>query len=163
MVKGDVQAFPHGPNSIWRLRKVLLSKGFRHILFQKCKSTINAIQSHTGKQHNIIWITIFYLHFDKTLHSMSLFSAVRPSFNINLDREERPERHLSPRSKIMSKLVATRKFCPVEKSYVFFLSAGWISLISESRFRNLLLCFPPLLGKRVTRWCSGTNSRRDFL
>ena len=100
------------------------SKGSHHITFQKCESTINTIQSQTGKQCNIIWITLFELDFGKTNRSTSLFSAVRPSSDIFLDRGESPERHASPRTKIMSKLAATRKFCPDKKSLVFFDAAG---------------------------------------
>ena len=100
-----------------------MSKRSRHILFRKYNSTMHAIQSHTGKQYNIIWITIFELHFGKTLHSMSLFSATRRSLDILLDRGESPERQLSSRFKIMSKLTATRNLCPVKKSSVHFHTA----------------------------------------
>ena len=67
--------------------------------------------------------SVFETEFGKTPHSMSLFSAVRSSLDTILDREERPERHLSPRSKIISKLAATRKLCPVKISLVYFPSA----------------------------------------
>ena len=71
------------------------------------------------------------------------------SLDIILDRGERPNAQLSPRTKIMSKLVATRKFCPIKKSYVFFTAAVSISLIPESKFRNLLSWVGAMVGAAV--------------
>ena len=85
-----------------------------------CESIISTIQSQTGNQYNIAWITVFDNEFGETLHSMSLVSAVRRSLNIILDRGESPERQLSPRSKIMSKLAATRNLCWIKKVQFFF-------------------------------------------
>ena len=53
------------------------------------------------------------------MNSISIFSAVRPSLDMSFDSGESPNAQLSPRSKIMSKLAATRKFCPLKKSFLF--------------------------------------------
>ncbi len=112
---------------------------------------------------------------------MSLFSAVRPSLDIILDREERPERHLSPRSKIMSKLAATRKFCPVKKISFSFQRCAWLDIgksienstdlslnysIENSTDYAKICLFPPfcncLLGYRTTSFDSTEQSRTDI-
>ena len=64
-------------------------------------------------------IFIFENISEKIFRSMSLSSAVRPSLDIILDREEAPERHVSPRSKIMR---SDEKVLADQKSYFFHVS-----------------------------------------
>ena len=65
-------------------------------------------------------VTLFENISEEMLHSMSLFSAVRSSLDINFGRTESPGQQLSPRTKMMSKLARTRKLCSSKKSHVFY-------------------------------------------
>ena len=55
-------------------------------------------------------------------------------------RGESPACQLSPRTKIMAKVPASRKFCHIKKSFVFFTAAFQYIKDPESGFRNLLFC-----------------------
>ena len=72
------------------------------------------------------------------MNPMSIFSAVRPSLGMSFDASERPDAHLSPRFKNMSKLAATRKFWPIKKKFFFFDAAFLYSKDPETELRNLL-------------------------
>ena len=159
-MKEDVQGFLHVPkfcpNNFWRLSNLQLSAGLRQQTNLKgfYKGIYTAIHTECHA-----CIESWHL-FGKLPDSMSLSSAFRNCLDKILVRGESPERPLSSRTKIMSNVRATRKFCPVKKSSVYFASAVTLWLIPESRFRNLLMYWRKMRSYYVLH---GEKKRPQFL